>query len=216
MSRSMPRRGLDDHLAVAEYIVFVFIQDDGLAVFEIFKEILLDDPRGFFGEHGVALFLSHQPSRTCKCVRIRRVIGMVMRKRHILNVRGRVANRCKLREQGLGHSRSTLRHWSSVSLKSSVWNHTDVPHERSLRIDDQVARDDNACLLDVRFLHIKQVHAEALNGPAIKHIKPDLTGFRPASLLTAGCACAGVKPSDKTPIRTNVLASMEEEYHCVQ
>src|SRR5216684_2241036 len=96
MTWRMPRRELDDHGSIAEYVVILALEQNSLAMLQRAKKHRVGGARSFFRalgfrrEHGVALDLLDDPGGAGKRVGVRNVIAVVVRQGEIGDVRGRV------------------------------------------------------------------------------------------------------------------------------
>src|SRR4051812_17708179 len=79
MTRSMPDSSFHNHRAVPEHVVLVLVENDSLVVLQ--KVILTQNGSPWLlllGEHGVALLLPHQPRRLLECIRVPRMIEVIV------------------------------------------------------------------------------------------------------------------------------------------
>ena len=111
-------RELHDHRTVAEHVMFVSLNDYALAALQGRIAGRLRDTWRFLSEHRVALDLTHQPRRPGECVRVGRVVIVIVGEGQILDVRCCVARFSQLRRQRLPQRQVSC---ASIWKDEMVW-----------------------------------------------------------------------------------------------
>jgi hypothetical protein len=114
------------------------------------------------------------------------MIAVIVRQGEIGDIARRVADLCKLRQQGLGDCEGALRR-GARSLELAVGDFAGIPHQRTAWMHDQITRCDHLGILELAGLESKLGFTDAGDLAAVQDIQPQrLRGLRCAFLLRGG------------------------------